>query len=75
MVRIWWGKKERDGTRGLSLPTQVIPSLDEMAGEISRGLANNLHSNIVPGHSGSPTSVVHFLVWFIELEEVKHSRV
>lgn len=46
-----------------------IPPLNEVAGKISRWLANNLHGNIMPRHFGNLGPVVHILIWLIEPDE------
>src|SRR5690242_20415839 len=46
-----------------------------MTGEVTRRLAHNLHTDIVPWHAWDLAAIVHFLVGLVEVEEVLNTRV
>jgi hypothetical protein len=56
-------------------PEEVVPPFNEVAGEVPSGLPDNLHPNVVPGHSRHPTPIVHIFLGFVQGVEVRHPSV
>lgn len=54
---------------------QIVPPLCEMTSEVAGGLSNHLQPDVVPGHPGNSTPVIHVLFWFVQGVEVRDSGV
>lgn len=52
---------------------KMVPSLDEMTTEISSGLADHLHGDVVPRHSRDFGSIVDVVEGLVESVEVHDS--